>query len=286
MGTKTPAMVRNHYVRQKDQVKPGWETIVQEVQRKKEKREFQPPLFLCKQPGCEVSIPVYSTKQALQQHILEEHTKPREDPMKELALGLEPHGSIKRKPISEVGKADSLGFVHDLPDKVQDADLRNALAAFGELFYFLVHRQGKFAMIQYKTPQSYQAAAAANPHAVNGETISVEASRPKPSTMMLLSPNKREAHRLQGHGITLFLSPLEGCERAVPGNGFLRHLSVLDHMKRVHNYHGSSSGSPATGSSQPGKGGEAPQTKMELVARSLRYTAVAFKRYAIWRLQD
>ncbi|KAH7252415.1 hypothetical protein BKA59DRAFT_160333 [Fusarium tricinctum] len=60
------------------------------------------PVLLCKEPECEFSTTGYSTQQALQQHIHEEHTKPREDPLKfvqenlALALGLEPDGSARR----------------------------------------------------------------------------------------------------------------------------------------------------------------------------------------------
>jgi hypothetical protein len=64
------------------------------------------PVLTCKEPECEFSTTGYSTEQALQQHILEEHTKPREDPLKfvqenlALALGLEPDGSKKAEAAS------------------------------------------------------------------------------------------------------------------------------------------------------------------------------------------
>ncbi|KAL5608649.1 hypothetical protein FOVSG1_003330 [Fusarium oxysporum f. sp. vasinfectum] len=70
------------------------------------------PVFLCKEPECEFSTTNYITNQALQQHIYEEHTKSREDPLKfaqenlALALGLEPDGSIKREP--DTGAAENL----------------------------------------------------------------------------------------------------------------------------------------------------------------------------------
>ncbi|KAG7436173.1 hypothetical protein Forpi1262_v003286 [Fusarium oxysporum f. sp. raphani] len=73
------------------------------------------------------------------------------------------------------------------------------------------------------------------------------------STACLLR-HEREAHGLHGHGDKPFLCVYEGCERAVPGNGFPRQWNLRDHMKRVHNDHGSSSGSPTTGSAQPAKG--------------------------------
>ncbi|KAM5369307.1 hypothetical protein ACJZ2D_009128 [Fusarium nematophilum] len=76
-------------------------------------------------------------------------------------------------------KEGTLGYVKYVTDKVQEADLKNALAAFGELTYFDINRQKNCAFVEYKTPEGYQAAAAANPHTVNGENIVVEPRRPK-----------------------------------------------------------------------------------------------------------
>ncbi|CAF3468595.1 unnamed protein product [Fusarium graminearum] len=85
--------------------------------------------------------------------------------------------SVSGPPPTE--KEGTLGYVKYVTDKVQDADLKNALAAFGELTYFDINRQKNCAFVEYKTPEGYQAAAAANPHTVNGESIVVEARRPK-----------------------------------------------------------------------------------------------------------
>ncbi|KAL5626839.1 hypothetical protein FOBRF1_001182 [Fusarium oxysporum] len=78
-----------------------------ELRRTSETQLPPKPVFLCKEPECEFSTTGYSTEQALQQHVYEEHTKPREDPLKfaqenlALALGLEPDGTIKREPGTE-----------------------------------------------------------------------------------------------------------------------------------------------------------------------------------------
>ncbi|KAF7544718.1 hypothetical protein G7Z17_g9743 [Cylindrodendrum hubeiense] len=74
------------------------------------------------------------------------------------------------------------------------------------------------------------------------------------STACLLR-HEREAHGLHGHGEKPFLCIYDGCERAVPGNGFPRQWNLRDHMKRVHNDHGSSGGSPPSAvANQPAKG--------------------------------
>ncbi|KJK77384.1 hypothetical protein H634G_07123 [Metarhizium anisopliae BRIP 53293] len=66
------------------------------------RQEPPKPVFLCKEPECETGSFGFPSEQALQQHVEEEHTKPREDPVKfvkenlALALGLEPDGSLKK----------------------------------------------------------------------------------------------------------------------------------------------------------------------------------------------
>ncbi|KAF5004202.1 hypothetical protein FDECE_9284 [Fusarium decemcellulare] len=61
------------------------------------------PVIICKEPECEHSSVGFPSEQALQDHVWEEHTKPREDPKRfvrenlALALGLEPDDSMIRK---------------------------------------------------------------------------------------------------------------------------------------------------------------------------------------------
>lgn len=47
--------------------------------------------------------------------------------------------------------------------------------------------------------------------------------------------NKREAHGMHGPYDKPFLCTHEGCERAVPGNGFSQQSNLGDHIRRVHN---------------------------------------------------
>ncbi|KAI5868177.1 hypothetical protein GGS23DRAFT_602070 [Durotheca rogersii] len=80
------------------------------------------------------------------------------------------------------------------------------------------------------------------------------------STACLLR-HEREAHAMHGHGDKPYLCTWDGCDRAVPGNGFPRQWNLKDHMRRVHNDSGNvlnvSSGSPPSGhgsSAQSAKG--------------------------------
>ncbi|RYP70349.1 hypothetical protein DL769_004975 [Monosporascus sp. CRB-8-3] len=69
------------------------------------------------------------------------------------------------------------------------------------------------------------------------------------STACLLR-HEREAHAMHGHGDKPYLCTYDGCDRALPGNGFPRQWNLKDHMRRVHNDNGSSlnmSGSPPSG---------------------------------------
>ncbi|KAG5980914.1 hypothetical protein E4U55_003518 [Claviceps digitariae] len=94
-------------------------------------------------------------------------------------------------------KEPFLGYVKFVSDKVQDADLRSALAARGELNYFDINRQKNCAFVEFKTLEGYSAAIAANPHHVNGVDIIVEPRRQKSNTY---GGNSYNAHRGNASG--------------------------------------------------------------------------------------
>ncbi|KAK0732847.1 hypothetical protein B0T21DRAFT_385031 [Apiosordaria backusii] len=80
---------------------------------------------------------------------------------------------------SQPEKEGTLAYIKFVTDKVKDADLKATLEAFGEVQYFDINRAKNCAFVEFKTPAGYNAAAAGNPHTVNGENIVVEPRRPK-----------------------------------------------------------------------------------------------------------
>ncbi|RYP56661.1 hypothetical protein DL771_011695 [Monosporascus sp. 5C6A] len=80
---------------------------------------------------------------------------------------------------SQAEKDGTMGYVKYVTEKVKHDDLKAALAQHGELVYFDINRQKNCAFVEFATPAGYQAAVAANPHTVNGESIVVEPRRPK-----------------------------------------------------------------------------------------------------------
>lgn len=85
-----------------------------EMRRASESQAPPKPLFVCNEPDCDMSTAGFATEQALQAHIQEEHTKPKEDPMKfvqeslALSLGLEPDGTLKKEKLQEPAPAMSV----------------------------------------------------------------------------------------------------------------------------------------------------------------------------------
>ncbi|KAJ8133285.1 hypothetical protein O1611_g351 [Lasiodiplodia mahajangana] len=79
------------------------------------------------------------------------------------------------------------------------------------------------------------------------------------STACLLR-HEREAHAMHGHGDKPYLCTYDGCERAIPGNGFPRQWNLRDHMRRVHNDNGNSL-SAHTGPPQPTHGSSTQSAK-------------------------
>jgi len=92
------------------------------------------------------------------------------------------HAKRQNRPQSISGppeKEGTMGYVRNVTEKVADAELRAALSKWGNLIYFDINRSKNCAFVEYSSPKEYQAAAAANPHKVDGEDIYVEPRRPK-----------------------------------------------------------------------------------------------------------
>jgi hypothetical protein len=78
-----------------------------------------------------------------------------------------------------VEKEGTMGYVRNVTEGVKAEELRAALSSFGELVYFDINRQKNCAFVEFATPAAYQAAFAASPYQVGGESIVVEPRRPK-----------------------------------------------------------------------------------------------------------
>ncbi|KAI9749470.1 MAG: heat shock protein 90 [Chaenotheca gracillima] len=70
-------------------------------------------------------------------------------------------------------------YVKSVTEKVRPENLKAALQKFGDLAHFDVNRAKNCAFVDFATLAGYQAAVAANPHQVDGESIAVEERRPR-----------------------------------------------------------------------------------------------------------
>ncbi|KAI6357566.1 hypothetical protein MCOR25_007610 [Pyricularia grisea] len=91
----------------------------------------------------------------------------------------------QNRPQSVVGAPQedkgTLGYVKFVTEKVKTENLKAHLSSFGELVYFDINRTKNCAFVEFANIAGYTAAAAANPHTVDGEQIYVEPRRPKAS---------------------------------------------------------------------------------------------------------
>lgn len=72
-------------------------------------------------------------------------------------------------------------YIKFVTDKVNQDDLKAALAAHGELVYFDINRQKNCAFCEFATAQGFHAAIKASPYTVNGEAIVVEPRKRTPN---------------------------------------------------------------------------------------------------------
>ncbi|MCJ1286648.1 hypothetical protein MMC26_005994 [Xylographa opegraphella] len=78
-------------------------------------------------------------------------------------------------------RGNILGYVKNVTERVDAAELKNTLNQYGKLEYFDVSRQKNCAFVEFADIAGYNAAVAANPHLIGGEQIYVEERRPRPS---------------------------------------------------------------------------------------------------------
>lgn len=84
---------------------------------------------------------------------------------------------------AQSSNSGAMGYVRDVVATVDENALRQALEKFGELVYFDVNRTKNCAFIEYASPAGYQAAAAANPHKVGDELVTVDPRKPRSAGM-------------------------------------------------------------------------------------------------------
>lgn len=137
-------------------------------------------------PAAAPTAPAASSKPAesAAQPAANASTAPAAETPKDVAgwqtAGLDAKRQTRPQSISaNVEKDGTLGYVKYVNEKVQDADLRKALEAHGDLAYFDINRQKNCAFVEYKSADALVAALSSNPHVVSGEQIVVEQRRPK-----------------------------------------------------------------------------------------------------------
>lgn len=152
-----------------------------EMQRAAEPQPPPKPVFLCKDPECDKSSLGFASDKNLQKHVEEEHTKPRENPMKFVgeilasALGLESDGTMKKDPklaapamsTTNSKQGQTPGALAATP-KSQDASMKRSASGLGKPS----DKGGKGGMVSKTSdPKQTEAAAAAAPDLWANATI-------------------------------------------------------------------------------------------------------------------
>ncbi|KAJ5709601.1 hypothetical protein N7493_009892 [Penicillium malachiteum] len=96
------------------------------------------------------------------------------------SAGWQTAGADHKKTQSRAGEEQTvLGYIKNVTEKVDPAQLKQTLSRFGKLKYFDISRPKNCAFVEFAEPSGYAAAVAANPHQVSGEQILVEERRPR-----------------------------------------------------------------------------------------------------------
>ncbi|EMC94607.1 hypothetical protein BAUCODRAFT_35841 [Baudoinia panamericana UAMH 10762] len=91
------------------------------------------------------------------------------------------------------------GYIKNVHEGINFNDLEAHLKQFGELTYFDIARQKNCAFVDFKTPDGYQAAVAANPHQLGNDKLFVEERRMRPGSTPYI-PNRGPYSHNRGRG--------------------------------------------------------------------------------------
>ncbi|KAM0716166.1 hypothetical protein Q7P37_008680 [Cladosporium fusiforme] len=69
------------------------------------------------------------------------------------------------------------GYIRNVQENIKGPELKEKLSQFGEIGYFDIYRQKSCAFVDFKTPEGYKAAIAANPIQIGDEKFTIEERR-------------------------------------------------------------------------------------------------------------
>ncbi|KAK5126634.1 hypothetical protein LTR85_009568 [Meristemomyces frigidus] len=92
----------------------------------------------------------------------------------------------------------SRGYIKNVHEGIDIADLKAHLEQFGELTYFDIARQKNCAFVDFKTPEAYNAAVAANPHTLGNDRFYVEERRIRPGSAPYVPRGSFQGNRGRG----------------------------------------------------------------------------------------
>ncbi|KAK5136238.1 hypothetical protein LTR08_003845 [Meristemomyces frigidus] len=88
----------------------------------------------------------------------------------------------RQAPVQQEQGPQTRGYIKNVDEGIESADLKTHLEQFGELTYFDIARQKNCAFVDFKTPEAYNAAVDANPHILGSDRLYVEERRIRPGS--------------------------------------------------------------------------------------------------------